>query len=108
MVDGDISKKWAVCVLVFLSLLPFGGIWFLEDWVISIAYSEFPVKSWCYTKFWSMDRFWGGQIGELGFPTGKVLNNPDVFATLIVGGLWKVIGLSRAYNLMLALVCNYQ
>jgi hypothetical protein len=102
--QGDISRRGIVLLLLVLSLLPFGSIWFQENTVISIAESEFAVKYWGYIQFWDVDRFFGGQITEVGFPTSRMLNNPDIVATFVVGTLAPLIGGSTAFNLLLWLV----
>lgn len=100
-----VRSKLAICVtLVALALLPFGGVWFGSEQIISIPLSEYPVKLWGYIRFWEEGRLFGGTVDELGFPYQSSLNNPDIFATFIVGGLAPYIGESLSYNLLLFVV----
>ena len=97
----DISTPVAGSLLFLLALLPFTSVLVQSGSVVSIEYSEFPVKMWCYLRFWEHDRFFGGRITEAGFPDASYLNNPDIVATLFIGIFKPILGHFVSFNLLL-------
>jgi len=85
-----------MAALPALSLVGHPGA-FLAD-----PHSELPVKLWTFETFRGLGLL-GGQVDVLGYPNTGLINNPDPLGTLLVGLTGGLLGLPRAYNLLVLL-----
>lgn len=91
-----------VWVLLLLGAVPLLSLWGHPDALLADAWSEYPVKLWCFETFGGADLL-GGPVQTSAFPHGGVLNNPDPVGTVVTGLLRPLVGRVAAYDLLVML-----
>jgi len=93
------AEVWFLLVLGALPLVSLAGH---PDALLADAYSEYPIKLWCFENFRGLELL-GGRADGIAFPHGGILNNPDPTGTLVTALLRPLVGRVAAYNLLVML-----